>query len=111
MRITLAGLAFAAAVRMVVRVHRDAAVLRADAEPAVAACLTERDVLMLEVADLTDRCAAIHMHLAELAGRQTHVMLFAAAKDGQEESLRAGLRELCSRQAEPAFSRAKISAA
>ena len=54
---------------MVVRVHRGTAVLRTNAEPAVAACFTDRDVFMFQIADFTDRRAAIHMNLAKLAGR------------------------------------------
>jgi L-rhamnose mutarotase len=44
-----------------------------------------------------------------LSGRQMHVMLFAAAKEGREAELRAQLRELCGRQAEAEFLRANIS--
>src|SRR6202012_2334037 len=43
------GAAFAAAVRMVDRVHRDTAVMRLAAEPAVATGLAQRDVHMVRV--------------------------------------------------------------
>ena len=56
---------------MVVRVHRDTARLRTTSEPAAAAGLADGDVLMLEIADLTDRRTAIDMHAADLAGRHT----------------------------------------
>src|SRR5512135_268031 len=51
-------LAFAAAHRVVDGVHRDAPVVRLPAEPAVAAGLADRDVLVLDVADLADRRVA-----------------------------------------------------
>ena len=54
---------------MVVRVHRNTARLRAASEPAAAARLSDGDVLMLEVADLSDRRTAVNMHAADLAGR------------------------------------------
>ena len=54
---------------MVVRVHRDTACLRTASEPAAAACLSDGDVLMLEVADLTDRRTAVDVHAANLTGR------------------------------------------
>ena len=56
---------------MVIRVHRNTARLRTASEPAAAACLTDGDVLMLEVADLSDRRTAVDMHAADLAGRHT----------------------------------------
>ena len=71
------GAALAAAVRMVVRVHRYAAVLRANTEPAVTASLTDRDVLVFEIADLADRGAAIDVHLAELTRRHAEECIIA----------------------------------
>ena len=62
---------------MVVRVHGRTTVLRADTEPAAAACLTERDVLMLEVADLADGGAALDMNFAKLTRRHTEECIFA----------------------------------
>src|SRR4051794_9897762 len=64
------GRALAAAVRMVDGVHRRAARLRADALVAAAAGLSDRDVLVLRVADRADRRAAVDRHHAHLAGRQ-----------------------------------------
>ena len=55
--------------RMVVRIHRNTARLRTASEPAAAACLTDGDVLMLEVADLADRRTAVDVHAADLTGR------------------------------------------
>lgn len=44
-----------------------------------------------------------------LSGRQTHVMLFSAAKDGQAGALQAALKTLSGTQAVKAFERVKIS--
>ena len=44
-----------------------------------------------------------------LSGRQTHVMLFSAAKDGQAVALQAALKTLSGAQAVKAFERVKIS--
>ncbi len=60
---------FAAAHRMVDRVHGDAAVVRTLAEPARAAGLAHLDVLVLLVRHLSDRRAALDVHLADLAAR------------------------------------------
>src|SRR5690348_9292783 len=70
-RVTPAGsLAFAAAVRMVDRVHGDAPIVRALAQPARASGLADGDVLVVEVADLSDGGHAIHHYAARLARRQ-----------------------------------------
>src|SRR5689334_635272 len=60
----------AAAVRMIDRVHRDAAHARPPSAPARPSGLPVRDVLVLEVADLADRRPAGEADAAELAGRQ-----------------------------------------
>src|SRR5258708_11759511 len=60
-------LAFAAAVRMVDGVHGDAAVVRALAQPALAAGLSEGNVLVLDVAELAHGGHAHHRDLADLA--------------------------------------------
>src|SRR5579875_798359 len=52
------GTPLAAAVRMVHRVHRDSAHVRALAQPAAAAGLADRNIFMIDVADLSDRRAA-----------------------------------------------------
>lgn len=44
-----------------------------------------------------------------LAGRQTHVMLFSTAKEGQAGALQAALKTLSGAQAAQAFARVKIS--
>ena len=63
------GLAFTAAERVVDRVHRDAAHVRPLPEPAAAAGLADRHVLVIEVADLADRREALDVDLADLARR------------------------------------------
>src|SRR5690348_6263494 len=67
-RVTAAGrLAFAAAERVIHRVHRHTANVRTLAEPAAAPRLADRDVLVIEVADLTDGRDALDADLANLA--------------------------------------------
>src|SRR5215831_128682 len=63
-------LALAAAVRMVDGVHRGAAHRRALPAPAAATGLAARDVLVVEVPDLTDGGAARERNAAHLAGRE-----------------------------------------
>ena len=58
---------FAAAHRVIDGVHRDAALVRADAEPARAAGLAPLDVAVLGVADRADRRAAVDVDAAHLA--------------------------------------------
>src|SRR6185503_17789005 len=51
-RVTPAGrFAFTAAMRVIDRVHRNAAIVRAPAEPAASACFAERNVFVIAVAD------------------------------------------------------------
>src|SRR5688572_16581937 len=71
MRVALAGLALAAAVRVVDRVHDDAADRRADAAPALRAGLAVNDQAVVVVADFADRRATVHVHLAHLGRPQT----------------------------------------
>src|SRR5262245_58688414 len=68
-RVARGGLpALAAAMRVVDGVHRHAAHRRAHAAPAHPAGLADRFQRVLLVADLADRGAAVHVHLADLAG-------------------------------------------
>src|SRR5690348_15708463 len=60
------GAAFAAAVRMVDRVHRHAAHRRPHAAPAYAPGLADRFEVVLGVAGLADRCPAVDVDLADL---------------------------------------------
>src|ERR1700754_3787852 len=71
-RVTAAGgAAFAAAMRMVDRVHDDAAVMRTPAEPAGTTGLADRDVHVVRVRHRTDGAAATTMHQALFARVQT----------------------------------------
>src|ERR1039458_3703474 len=64
------SLAFAATVRMIHRVHGDAAVVRHLAQPAFPSGLAQRDVLVVHVAHLADRRHAVERHAADFSGRQ-----------------------------------------
>src|SRR4051812_49287637 len=81
----------AAAQRVVDRVHGLAANRRADAAPAVGAGLADLPQVVLLVADLADRRAAIHVHAADLAG--AHAQLRVLAFTG--EQLHAGAGRAC----------------
>ena len=80
MGVALAGLAFAAAVRVVDRVHHDAAHRRAHAEPAHRAGLAENAQVVLVIAHLADGGAAIDVYLAHFAGFQAHAGVHAFAR-------------------------------
>src|SRR6266542_1911820 len=82
------ALALATAERVVDRVHGHAARLRALAAVAVAAGLAPADQVVLGVADLTDRGAAGHLDLADLAGG--HAQGGPAALLGQQLDRHAG---------------------
>src|SRR5690606_23221750 len=87
--VTSAGrLALATAVRVVHRVHRDAADGRAHALPAVAAGLAPVDVRLLGVADLADRGAAARVDVADLTGGQAQLRVRAVLR--HEADARAG---------------------
>src|SRR5438128_11635816 len=61
------GAAFAAAVRMVDRVHGDAAVMRFAAEPAITTGLADRDIHVIRIGHRTDRPGAAAVNQALLA--------------------------------------------
>src|SRR6478735_1314756 len=65
-------LAFTAAERVVDGVHGDAAHVRPLAHPPAPAGLADRDVLVVDVADLADRRKALDVDLANLARRHLH---------------------------------------
>src|SRR6266481_7043382 len=79
MRVALAGLAFAAAVRMVHRVHHDTADGGTHAEPADRPGFAEHPQIVLVVSDLADGGAAIDVDLAHFAGFQPHAGIHALA--------------------------------
>src|SRR5438046_4271063 len=81
-------LALAAAHGMVDWVHDRAAHCRPEATPTHAASLADRDVLVVEVAHLTDRGHAVETDEADLTGRQ--LQRRAVAFLGQELSLSTG---------------------
>src|SRR5437764_13265373 len=86
---TTRSLALAAAVRVVNRVHRHAADVGPDAVPARAPGLAVRDVLVLDVADLTDGRVADDGHAPNPPRRHTHLSVVSL--------LRNQLREAASR--------------
>src|ERR1700692_1341513 len=79
-----AGAASAATVRMVDRVHGDAAVVRLAAEPAVATGLADRDIHVIRIGHRADGAGAAAVDQALLARVQTndHVVLIAADELG-----------------------------
>src|SRR6266508_6589797 len=73
-RVTAAGrLSFTAPHRVVHRVHRHAAHVRAEPQPAVSSRFPDRDVLVFEVPHLADRRVALDVDLADFARGQAHL--------------------------------------
>src|SRR5579859_3760301 len=70
MRVALAGLALATAVRMIDRVHGQTAHRRANTEPALGAGLAVHAQTVLIVGEFADGRAAVDVHLAGFAGAQ-----------------------------------------
>src|SRR5206468_7844360 len=87
-RVALAGLAFAAAVRVVDGVHGEAAGGGPPALPAVAAGLADADDLVLGVAELADGGLALEQDLADL--RRGHADLGVLAFLGHQLAEGAG---------------------
>ena len=83
----------AAAHRVVDGVHGDATLVRALAEPAIAAGLAERDVLVVEVRDLADGRAAVEVDLADLRRRQANLGVLAVLRH-QRRGSAGGANEL-----------------
>ena len=102
------GLTFTTTVRVVDRVHRNAAVGGLDATPAVRAGLADGHVLVVRVANLADRRHALDQHAAGLAGRQLQQRVIAFLRD--QLHLRAGrtghLRALAGTQLDVVHDRA-----
>src|SRR5215218_1032367 len=74
------GTAFAAAMRVVDRVHGDAAIVRALAEPALAAGLAEIDIAVVRVGHRTHRRQARAVHdalLARVEAQDRHALVAA----------------------------------
>src|SRR5476651_433555 len=77
---TARGAAFAAAVRMVDRVHGDAAVMRLASEPAVATGFADRNIHVIRVRHRADSAGAAAVNQALLARIQAnnHVVMVTA---------------------------------
>ena len=71
--VTNRGAAFATAVRVIAGVHNHTANRRTHAHVALSSCFTDRNVLMIEIADLTDRSAAENRNHANLAAGQANL--------------------------------------
>ena len=67
---TARGLTFTTTVRVIDRVHRDTAVGRTNTLPAITSSLTDRDVLVIGVADLAHRRHAGYEHAARFTRGQ-----------------------------------------
>src|SRR5262245_4861522 len=74
------GAAFAAAVRVIDRVHGHAAHRRTHAAPALAAGLADRLEVVLRVAGFADGGAAVDVHLADLSRAQAQLRVGAFAR-------------------------------
>src|SRR5882762_7115219 len=95
------GLALAAAVRMVDRIHRHAAHVRPDSAPARAPGFTQRNIFMLDVAYLAHRRPALNRNASHFTRR--HAQLRIRAFLGQQLRERSGrARHL------PAFARTHL---
>src|SRR5262249_33712363 len=67
------GTPLTAAHGMIDRVRRDTAVVRTTPHPTLAASLANRHTVVLDVADLADRRAAVDMHAPNLTRGQTQL--------------------------------------
>ncbi len=81
MRVTLAGLTFTTAVRMVDRVHDHAAHRRADALMALGTGGSPGTQVVLEIAETADGGAAVGINAADFTGAQTQSGVLAFAGD------------------------------
>src|SRR5687767_5169410 len=67
------GFSFTAAVRVIDRIHRDAAYMRSNSLPARATRFAERNVFVLDVADLSDSRATLDRHAPNFARRHAQL--------------------------------------
>src|SRR3989441_7704440 len=88
------GLSLAAAVRVVDRIHRDAAHGGPHAAPADAPGLADRFEAVLLVANFADGGAAVDVHLTNLARTQPHLRVAALSRKQLDRGARSA-RELC----------------
>src|SRR5688572_10330662 len=82
--------ALASAMRMIDGIHHHTADRRTYAHVTHTSRLAQRDVFMVEVANLSDRCHADHIHQANFARRQLYVSVCAFLRD-----------QLCTRASAP----------
>src|SRR5688572_1597956 len=75
------GLAFTTTERVIHRVHRHAAHVRALPEPTAATGFSDRDVLVIDVADLPDGRHTLDVDLSDLARRQLDRRVLTLARD------------------------------
>src|SRR5437899_548613 len=88
------GLALAAAMRVVDRIHRDTAHCRPHPAPADASGLADRFQAVLLVADLADRGAAVDVHLTDLTRTQPQLRVAALSRKQLNRGA-GGARKLC----------------
>src|SRR5712691_8161521 len=88
------GLSLTAAMRVVDRIHRDAAHGGPHAAPADASGLADRFQAVLLVADLADGGAAIDVHLTDLARTQPQLRVAALSREQLNRGARSA-RKLC----------------
>src|SRR5215831_6049263 len=73
--------AFSSAVRVIDWIHHDTTNRWADSHMTSTSGLPDGDVFVIEVADLTNRGAAIHIHQSDFAGWKFHVSIFTLFRD------------------------------
>lgn len=76
MRVALTGFPLSTPVRMVNRIHDDASHMRPAAEPARPARLSNADILMIHIADLSDRRHAGRKDAAHFSRLESHLDVF-----------------------------------
>ncbi len=74
---TAGGFAFAAAVRVVNRIHYNAANFRSSSYPACSSGFSQTDVFVFDISDLSDGCRADNRNFANFARRHTHLRVIA----------------------------------
>src|SRR5437667_3896758 len=74
-RVITLNAAFTATMGMVDWIHHNAANRRTNAHVTRTSSLSNRDVFMIEIADLTNRRSTVDIHQSNFAGRQLHVSI------------------------------------
>ena len=70
---TDSSLTFTTTMRVIVRVHYGTSYCRSDTHVSFSTCFTDLDVLVVEVADFTDRCSASDVDFSNFSGRQSYL--------------------------------------